>query len=359
MLQAKASFTEIWMQEAVDFCRDWLDHRQEFIVHTSGSTGKPQAITLNRAQMTVSAEGTIQALHLQSIHKSLVCINPAYIGGKMMLVRGLIGNWEMTLIPPQSNPLKYLLTVFGAIASIPKFDFTALVPLQLHTILTETPELLPILNQMQAIIVGGAPVNYALQQKIQAISAPVYSTYGMTETVSHIALRKLNGVEKSDIFRVLPQIQISQDARGCLQIQGEVTNNKLLITNDLVEILEENKFRWLGRADNVANSGGVKIHLEQVEQMIDKVLTDNGFEGDFFVGVLPDEKLGQKLILLIESITQTADWEKTVRTQFKKELPLYHSPSQIFYLPHFARTETGKIHRANTQALLDSGITKL
>jgi O-succinylbenzoic acid--CoA ligase len=181
----------------------------------------------------------------------------------------------------------------------------------------------------------------------------------MTETVSHIALRKLNGVEKSDIFRVLPQIQISQDARGCLQIQGEVTNNKLLITNDLVEILEENKFRWLGRADNVANSGGVKIHLEQVEQMIDKVLTDNGFEGDFFVGVLPDEKLGQKLILLIESITQTADWEKTVRTQFKKELPLYHSPSQIFYLPHFARTETGKIHRANTQALLDSGITKL
>ena len=186
--------------DALAFCRAWLSGQTEFTLHTSGSTGTPKPIRLTRAQMRASAHLTGQTLGLRAGDVALVCLNIRYVAGVMMLVRGLELGLPMTIIEPAGNPLA------GFDPANVRFDFTALVPLQLQHILDDTPEKLAILNRMKAILVGGAVVSPALEQALQVITAPIFSTYGMTETVSHIALRRLNGPERATCLRHSPAL---------------------------------------------------------------------------------------------------------------------------------------------------------
>lgn len=332
-------------QLCIDFCAEWLNGKETFTLHTSGSTGIPKAIQLTRKQMLASSQATIKALHLKKNDNALVCINTNFVGGKMMLVRSLEIGMNILLQEPSANPLKSYVYE-------DKIDFAAFVPLQMQNILEESSELLHLLDTTKAIIVGGAAISLVLEQKIQKLNVPVFSTYGMTETVSHIALRKLNGADRQDFFQVLDDIEIQLNEQNCLQIKGAVTNQEWLTTNDVVELKSENTFVWIGRADNIINSGGIKIQIEKVEQSIDLILQGMNLHFNFFVAGLEDEKLGQKLVLLLETQMISIALQEEIIQQCKTQLTKYEVPKEIFAVSQFQRTQSDKIDRKSTLNLI-------
>ncbi|MVM30514.1 AMP-binding protein [Spirosoma sp. HMF4905] len=344
--------------EALAFCRAWLSGQTEFTLYTSGSTGTPKPIQLTRAQMQASAHLTGQTLGLQAGDVALVCLNIRYVAGIMMLVRGLELGLPMTVIEPVGNPLLDFNT--------DRFAFTALVPLQLQTILeTNDPGKLAILNGMKAILVGGAATSPALERAMQVITAPVYATYGMTETVSHIALRRLNGSDASESFTALTGVDLGTDERGCLHITSAATNFERIQTNDVVELVDPMHFRLVGRADRVINSGGVKIQPEQVEQVIQGVLTTLTSGNDnttrrLFVTGLPNERLGQRVVVVYEqgawgswqgqkSSLSQEEWAK-IQEAVREKLGVYAVPKELIAVGQFIETPTGKIDQKATVA---------
>lgn len=312
---------------ALEFCRNWLSGQELFNVPTSGATGKPKSITITRKQMITSACMTKAFLGLSSGDRALCCLNTDYIAGKMMLVRAMEIGLDITLVPPSANPLQTMEQPFG---------FTALVPLQLRTILDETPEKIDLLN---TIIVGGAPVSPALRERVKNTSPAIYETYGMTETVSHIALKRLNGPRAADYFEVTGDVQIATNGDNELRIKGGITNNRWLQTRDVVELKNSRYFKWLGRTDNVINSGGVKIHPEMLEATITPFLRGRRF----FIHGVEDEKLGKKVVLFVESTTPPD-------TTFFQRLRPYEKPKAVCCMKQFLQTPTGKIRRKETAA---------
>lgn len=333
-------------QEAIAFCRAWQSGQSEFTLQTSGSTGTPKPIQLSRAQMQASAHLTGQTLGLQPGDGALVCLNIRYVAGIMMLVRGMELGLPMTILEPVSNPL----ASFDPLTT--RFAFTALVPLQLQTILEQAPDKLPILNGMKAILVGGAATSPALEQALQAIEAPVFATYGMTETVSHIALRRLNGLEKDIWFSALNGVNLGIDERGCLHITSAATNFERVQTNDVVELIDSTRFRLLGRADLVINTGGVKVQPEPIERVIQTVLADFGPVPRLFVTGLPDDRLGQRITLIGEQLAVTDQQWALIQEAVRTELGPYAVPKAWLSTPAFAETPTGKIERKATMARL-------
>lgn len=324
------------------FCRAWQSGQEIFMLRTSGSTGTPKPIELTRAQMRASAQLTGQALGLQAGDPALVCLNTQYIAGTMMLVRGLELELPMTVIEPGSNPLTHP-EVVGKL-----FAFTALVPLQLQTILTETPEKKTVLDGMKAILVGGAATSPALETLVQSIIAPVYATYGMTETVSHIALRRLNGPTASDLFTVLPGVDVGTDERNCLHITSAATNFERVQTNDVVDLQEATQFRLLGRADSVINSGGVKVQPEPVERLIQTYLAEHDRSPRLFIAGLPDDRLGQRVVLVLEGLSLTEIQWAAVQQIVRTALGPYSVPKAWYSVGVFSETATGKIDRRAT-----------
>lgn len=333
-----------YFAQAYDFMGRWLEGAREFVLHTSGSTGMPKPITVTRRQLEASAAMTGKALALGSGTRALVCLNVGYIAGLMMLVRGLELNWELTITEPASNPLNGLDNV--------DFDFVAMVPMQLQAIL-ENPVTGNQVSNLGKILLGGAPVNPALAGHIKALDVPVFQSYGMTETVSHVALKSLNGAEASDSYIFLPGIEFGTDERGCLFVSGAVTNNRKVQTNDLVEI-DGNAFKWIGRADNVINSGGVKIVLDQTDLRIAQVFHDLGIPNAFFCWWEADEKLGQKLVLVVENEPGHFAPPELI-SEIRKHVSAYENPKHIYFVKAFAKTATDKIDkRATFQQFLKS-----
>ncbi len=339
-------FGDDYRGQALRFCQQWLRGDTEFVVHTSGSTGQPKPIQLTRAQMAASAQMTLRALGLSPGDRALVCLHPGYIAGIMMLVRGLVGDLALTVVNPSARPL--------AQTGGERFAFTALVPLQLQALLIarEVDDHLLILNQMKALLVGGAPVGSALAEHLQVIQAPVYATYGMTETVSHIALRRLNGPLRSEYYTALPGVILGQDPRGCLTITAPVTQGQTLITNDRVRLIDAHIFEWLGRADNVINSGGVKIQVEKIENGVDKTLTYLTINRRFVVVGLPDERLGEQTTLVIEGEPLPPARQAALQAQLAMGLGRYEVPQSVRYWPTFPETATGKVDRNQLKAVL-------
>ncbi|TLV03127.1 AMP-binding protein [Dyadobacter luticola] len=336
---------EPYFAGAWDFMKAWLGGQQEFTLHTSGSTGTPKPINLTRVQMSASARMTGKALQLGKGTRALVCLNVSYIAGLMMLVRGMELDWELTIIEPSSNPL-------ADIEPEMQFDFAALVPLQLTEILANV-ETKNRDNSLGKILLGGAPVDVSLQKVISKLPVPIYQSYGMTETVSHVALRQLNGAEPSENYEFLPEIRFGTDDRGCLFVLGPVTNNEIVQTNDLVEI-SGNTFKWIGRADNIINSGGVKIVLDKIDAVVAEVFDDLNLSKSFFSWSAPDEKLGQKLVLVIESITDE-DIANRILKEIRGLVSAYETPKHIYFVTKFARTPSNKVDkRATFQQLLES-----
>ncbi|RAU83372.1 AMP-binding protein [Pontibacter arcticus] len=331
--------------KTLEFCRNWLTGVQEFPIQTSGSTGVPKTITLTRQQLEASARRTINLLKLQKGDTTLVCLNTEYIAGMMMLARGFLAEMDIIVVDPISNPLSLL-------APDTKVDFASFVPMQLQTILVEAPEMTPILNQMKAILVGGAPVNPNLRREMMWVEAPIYHTYGMTETASHIALRLLNGAGAAEYYEALDTIKLGLDSRGCLTIQGDVTNNELLATNDIVELLTPTRFRWIGRVDNTINSGGVKVQIEKVEVAVAEAMIDAEKMPRYFIASQPDELLGEKIILVMESEPLAAAEEEELLLKMRKLLKRFEMPRGIYYITAFTETATGKIQRQRTMQKL-------
>ena len=329
--------------QIIRFCQEWLEGKENFVVHTSGSTGQPKEILLSRRQMQASARQTLQALDIEEGNSALLCINPAYIGGKMMLVRAMEGGLALTAVEAEADPLAQL-------PADSKFDFIALVPLQLEAILLNTHSK-NILQKSKAVIIGGAPVSQKLREKLRSVEAPLYSTYGMTETVSHIALQRLNGAEAVDYFTAFPEIQLSQDERGCLVIEGEVCIGEKVVTNDVVHLESPHCFQWIGRADNIINSGGVKIQLEKIDSVAEESLLQYGHSRSLFAWGMPDERLGQKLVLFVEGAPLPKDVEASWQKLLEEKLVKYKQPKAVYYVAKFCQTPSGKIQKAATAAL--------
>ncbi|MDB5239485.1 MAG: O-succinylbenzoic acid--CoA ligase [Spirosoma sp.] len=299
--------------------------------------------------MQASAHLTGQTLGLQPGHAALVCLNIRYVAGVMMLIRGLELSMLMTIIEPVGNPL----ATFDPAQT--QFDFTAFVPLQLQTMLEQSPDKLPILNRMKAILVGGAATSPALEQALQAIEAPVFATYGMTETVSHIALRRLNGVDRQDLFTALDGVELGIDERGCLHITSAATNFQRVQTNDVVQLMNVSTgspscFKLLGRADTIINTGGVKVQPEQLERIIANQLAKVGLSPRLFVAGLPDERLGQRLVVFFENQGIPNDTWLLIQQAIRQQIGPYAVVREVITLPKFQETPTGKVDQARTIA---------
>ena len=330
--------------KTLERCRDWLTGVQEFSIQTSGTTGLPKVITLTRRQLEASANVTIKALRMEKNDRILVCLNTETVGGLMLLIRAFIAEMELTIIEPTSNPL-LVLPQNGA------FDFASFVPMQMQEMLVFSPQSLPFFNQMKGILIGGAAVSAGLLASLQNLQAPVYHTYGMTETASHVALRCLNGPEASPYFKALPGIKFGIDQRGCLTISGEVTNGETIITNDVVNLIDPETFEWLGRADFVINSGGVKIQAEKVEQVLEAALAQLNLTLNAFIAALPDEKLGEKVVAVLEGHPLDQVRESQLKETLQAMLTRYEVPKLFLYLPAFKRTASGKIDRLQSLKL--------
>ncbi len=310
------------------FLEEWLNFEATVIVKTSGSTGTPKSIHLQKQQMIHSAEATGAYFKIGEGTKALLCLSADYIAGKMMLVRAMVLGWDLHAVAPNKDAL----TEYDN-----DYDFVAMVPYQLHHSIES-------LNKVKKMIVGGGAISAELEAKLQDKTTEVFATYGMTETITHIAVRRLNGFAKSDVFSALPDVNFSKDNRGCLVIDAPRVSNHPVITNDLVTLHSPVSFTWLGRIDNVINSGGVKISPEEVETKL-----AGHFDFSFIIASEPDEALGQRVIMVVEG-RELPD-EDTYKKAFAA-LASYERPKRIYSLSQFPYTETGKVKRQDVLSLL-------
>jgi len=320
-----------WRNSIYSFVQNWFDESDYIVAHTTGSTGKPKKIHLRKTAMIYSARMTNQFFGLNATSTVLLCMPASYIAGKMMLVRALVSGFNLLTVEPLANPFENLNQ---------PIDFTAITPYQLF----HSAESLKN-GHVRKIIVGGSPVTGKLEQLASTIPAELYETYGMTETCSHIALRRFNGKDKSDCFTVLDGVSIRQDERDCLVIYAPHLLKDEIQTNDMVEIVGSTSFRWLGRADSVINSGGVKIYPEQVEKKLEGIISTS-----YFITSLHDEILENKVVLVIESDTYTFQQEDALKSNLENVLGKYEIPKQIFFLPAFIYSSGNKVLRKETLA---------
>lgn len=315
-----------------NFLLDWLSENSTVQVQTSGSTGKPKKIQLQKRHLVNSAKATGAFFGLEPGSSALLCLPADFIAGKMMLVRAMALGLELDYIAPSTNPLQN---------SIKPYDFSAMVPLQVENSLKK-------LNLIKTLIVGGAPVSNTLKKVIngKVKNTEMYETYGMTETITHIAVKKIHPPEsEKQNFKTLPEVRISVNDKNCLVIDAPKISGDPITTRDVVNLISDTEFKWLGRYDNVVNSGGIKLFPEQIETKLAVLIKSR-----FFVGGLPDEKLGQKLILVLQGEVVIDNLSRKIASL--PSLEKYEIPKAIYSLPAFIETETGKIRRKETLGLL-------
>lgn len=299
-----------------DFLLDWFDSKSYIEMQTSGSTGTPKVIRVDKQAIVNSAMATGDFFDLRSGNRALQCLPVKYVAGKMMLIRAIILGLDLDYVAPSSHPMKDL--------DDQKYDFVAMVPMQAQNSLKE-------LHNVKKLIVGGARISASLEKELMQLPTEVYETYGMTETITHIAAKRVG--EKA--FTVLPHVTISYDDRNCLVIHApHIIAEETVVTNDLVELINENQFVFLGRIDNVINSGGVKIMPEQVEQKLDGKINRR-----FFIASKEDKELGEKVVLVVEGATFDID-----KSAFET-LDKYERPKEIIFVSKFKETENGKVLR--------------
>ena len=312
------------------FLTDWFNTANFIVVHTSGSTGVPKPIHLKKEHMTNSAYATGAFFKLPENTKALLCLSTEFIAGKMMLVRALVLGWHLDIVGPSSNPLRGIEKTY---------EFCAMVPMQLNNSIDQ-------LHLIKKLIVGGGAVSKGLLQKTEKLKTDIFATYGMTETITHIAIKKLNHIRHAELdsashYSVLPNIKIFKDNKGCLVIDAPKISDIQITTNDLVEIISKSEFRWLGRYDNIISSGGIKVSPELIEEKLENVIKQR-----FFAAGIPDTILGEKLIIVIES----ENIEQNLLDKIKevKTLSKYEIPKELYTVPTFVNTETKKINRKKT-----------
>ena len=296
------------------FILDWFDPKPYLEMNTSGSTGTPKIIRVDKQAMVNSALATGDFFDLQPGQKVLHCLPTEYVAGKMMFVRAFILGLDMEFVAPSSHPME---RVKG------DFDFCGMVPLQAKNSLND-------LRRIKKLIIGGAKVTKNLEQELVKVQSQIYETYGMTETITHIAAKRV----AASAFTVLPNVKITTDDRHCLVIDAHKISGEKIVTNDLAELISDTQFVWKGRFDNVINSGGIKLIPEQIEEKLASSISNC-----FFVYGQADELLGEKLVLFVEGESMPID------ESIFEVLDKYEKPKEIVFIPEFKRTATGKVIR--------------
>lgn len=304
------------------FCKEFVN--SDFItVKTSGSTGEPKSYSVKKEYFINSAYKTIEYFNLKSHDEALLCMPVHYIAGKMMIIRAMLGHLSLNLLSPCQNP--YL-------SFSKKIKFAPITPMMAKLAFENKQSSINILNT-EHILIGGAPINDSLLSIIDRQSNNYYFSYGMTETLSHIAIRKLNGKDKDRYFKVLKNVQISKSDRGTLDIKAFDVNPNILHTNDLVNIYQDG-FEILGRVDNVINTGGIKIQIEQVEAILANFITQS-----FAISSKKDDLLGEKVVLVLENKV-----DSDILDEAFANLSKYQRPKQIIYQA-IPKAQSGKILR--------------
>lgn len=307
-----------------DFIDEWNNDDLYITVQTSGSTGKPKEIRILKSRMADSARMTAEFLQIREHEKALLCLSPNTIGGKMMIVRAIVLNLDLIVASVSGNPLEKIQN---------EVDFVAMVPLQLMNTLIHSVEKL---RKIRTIIIGGGIISSAIENQLIKENLTVFHTYGMTETISHVAMRKV-GIDSTPYFTAIGQNFFSQHENR-LVIHSPLLDTKSILTNDIVELIDDKNFIFKGRVDFVINSGGVKIHPEIVEKKL-----ENTIHFPFFIAGLKDDILGEKVILCIESTPFELN-----KKDIQKKVSKYEVPKEVYFIKEFVRTESGKINRRKT-----------
>ena len=329
-----------------DFLSEWNNDSDRVLVHTSGSTGKPKPMMVEKKRMLNSARITCDFLGLNPGDSALLCMSLDYIAGKMVVVRSIERHLHLISVPPSGHPLKDVDE---------EITFAAMVPMQVYNTL-QVPEERERLSRIRHLIIGGGAIDAALEQELQSLPGDIaiWSTYGMTETLSHIALRRINGDEPSEWYQPFDSVHISQTEEGCLVIDAPQVCAETLVTNDIVQIepyiynkVEKLRFRIKGRKDNVICSGGIKIQIEEVETLLKPHL-----EKPFMLAKKKDGKFGEIAVLLSEdedikrveaTVRRLLSDESEKSSDYKKYK--YWIPKEFRYVEHLPLTETGKPKR--------------
>ena len=320
-----------------DFLSEWNNDSDRVLVHTSGSTGKPKPMMVEKKRMLNSARITCDFLGLKPGDTALLCMSLDYIAGKMVVVRSIERHLHLISVSPSGHPLKDINE---------EITFAAMVPMQVYNTL-QVPEERERLTHIRHLIIGGGAIDASLEKELRSLpgNIAIWSTYGMTETLSHIALRRINGAEASEWYQPFDSVKISQTDEGCLVIDAPLVCAETLVTNDIVEIesyiynkVEKLRFRIKGRKDNVICSGGIKIQIEEVEALLKPHL-----EKPFMIAKKKDEKFGEIAVLLSEN-KEIKTVEATVRRLLSDYK--YWIPREFRYVEHLPLTETGKPKRS-------------
>ena len=321
-----------FLQDLEAFLQEWQNDEPTVWVHTSGSTGTPKPLQVEKERMRASARLTCSFLGLKEGDSALLCMPLQYIAGKMVVVRSFVAGLRLLPVAPCGHPLKEL-------TEIP--TFAAMIPMQVYNTI-QVPEERAKLMEIKHLIIGGGAIDDALGRELKAFPNHVWSTYGMTETLSHIALRRLNGAEASDWYTPFENVRIRLSEENTLIIHAPSVCAEELITNDIAEINDEGKFRILGRKDNTINSGGVKIQIEQVEAALKEYL-----DIPFQITARKDAKFGEIVVLLYNKVKEEAD----IRRICEEKLPAYWVPKIYLPVEELPLTGTGKPDRATARRI--------
>lgn len=315
-----------------EFLSEWHQASDTLLVHTSGSTGKPKPMRVEKRRMMASARITCHFLGLQSGDTALLCMPLDYIAGKMMVVRSLVNDLRLISVKPSSHPLRGL-------TEVP--TFAAMVPMQVYGSL-QVAEERNLLRQIKHLIIGGGAIDDAMAEELKDFPNAVWSTYGMTETLSHIALRRMNGPDASRWYTPFPSVHVHLNAEHCLVIDAPDVCEQTITTNDIAELSADGKqFRILGRKDNVIDSGGIKIQIEEVERLLHAHLPI-----PYMITKVPDPQFGEAVVLLYESSTHP---QAEIRRICEQVLPHYWCPKHYLCVTSLPLTETKKPARKQAE----------
>lgn len=315
-----------------DFISEWLSPSERVLLQTSGSTGTPKTFWADKSRMRASARMTCDFLGLQPGDNALLCLSTDYIAGKMMVVRALERRLNLISVAPSNRPLEALQEQYPDIRRI---DLAAMVPSQVFCSIGH-----PLLRQIRHLIIGGGAVSPELEEALRALPNAVWSSYGMTETLSHIALRRISGAEAQEWYTPLPGVSVSLNSDGCLCIDAPALSPQPLVTNDIAELSPSGSFRILGRRDNVIQSGGIKLQIEALEAQLRPLLAASDDRVSFCVTSRPSAKFGEEAVLLV--LPELLPQASAIRHSYiKAVIPVKEIPL----------TPTGKTDRARAKAL--------
>ena len=319
----------------ISFLKSWWDDIDTTIVHTSGSTGKPKTMLVAKRAMMASAENTLSFLNLKKGDNALLCMPVEYIAGKMMIVRALVGGINLICRKPSGEPLKDLNE---------KLDFAAMIPLQIFNSLNDEHQKVTLMN-IREVIIGGGAIDANIEDILSSFNNNIWSTYGMTETLSHIAMRKISGYDRTEWYSTLNNIKVSLTSENTLVIDAPQICKEQLITNDIAQINESGEFKIIGRRDNIINSGGIKIQIEEVENRLKESINT-----PFMITSKKDNKFGEIIVILV----QGKDTEMEIEEICKVDLPQYWRPKEIVFVDSLPMTGSGKPDRAKAKIIANS-----